>query len=234
MRKLTELLSWANVDERASLPKVISSGKKNFRDASLLLIIGVLAGCSSGPSTDPNSPEALMNKDAARQKLNQRMAENRQRQAAADEQQRAAEAKAAADAEAAAAQAARPNYDPARLAMAAKPRQWANIVVPDLNINCWLKSTWVDGKMNFRFALIGQKEALKVFAARWPYMRLLFQDSVGNNLHQAILRSVDLRWADSLRNSGAPTLEFESSTDCSLEVYEQSIQWNVKWEDHID
>ncbi len=187
---------------------------------------------NSVSSTDPVKPmrSAEADRSEAEAKLARMMGAKKQNESAAAEQQRIADEKTAA----AEAEAAKPHYDPTRVAIAGKVRQWQNITVPDLNIQCWLKSTWKDGKMNMRLAMIGDKTALRLFTGNWPYFRLVFADQGGNNLRQSILASSDLRWANSLTNSGTPTMEFEGSDDCPLEVYESIVQWNLKWEDHID
>ena len=215
--------------------KMIDSGKKIFENKFWHLLLGsllltVLSGCSA---SKPEGPEATMDRDAARQKLMQRKAAAAELQQREAEQQRLAEEKAAAEEARRQEEANRPHYDPQRLQMAAKVRQWQNVTIPDFNINCWLKSTWVDGKMNLRLALVGDKTALRIFQGKWPFFRLIFTDGIGNNLHQAWLRSSDLHWADSLKNSGAPTLEFESSTEVPLNIYESCVAWNLKWEEQM-
>ncbi len=147
----------------------------------------------------------------------------------AERQRQGAEERAAAAA-AAAAEAAKPHYDPGRLAIAAKLRQWANTTIPDYNINCWLKSTWKDGKMNFRLAMLGQREALTTFQGSWPEIMITLTDQGGTNLHTVIVRTTDLRWAPMGANQGVPTLEFESNDEVALERYEQAAQWNFNWQ----
>lgn len=149
--------------------------------------------------------------------------------AAAERAERArqeAEAKAAA----AAAEAAKPHYDPIRLQNAAKLRQWANTTIPDYNINCWLKTNWKDGKMNFRLAMLGQKEALSAFQGSWPEILFTLTDQGGTNLHTVIIRTTDLRWAPIGTNQGVPTMEFESNDEIALELYERAAQWNFNWQ----
>lgn len=201
----------------------------------LLSLVLLLPGC--GPSADP-----AIDKNLAQAKLAKMKQAKSQQQAYEAEQQRLAEEKAAAEeaarqeaAERAAAEAAKPHYDPTRLSIAGKWRQWADITIPDLNIKCWLKTNWKNGNMHLRLALLGDKTALRLFQGTWPYFRLVFADQMGNNLHQCILSTKDLHWDENgLRNSGVPTLEFESDDQVSLEVYESIVQWNLKWEDHID
>lgn len=199
-----------------------------------MTLLVCISGCSGSGSGGQNSPDAMMDRDAARQTLMSRKAAAAQQQQRDAEAQRVAEEKAAADEARRQEEANRPHYDPQRLAQALKVRQWQNVTIPDYNINCWLKSTWSDGKMNLRLALVGDKTALRVFQGKWPFFRLIFTDSIGNNLHQAWLRSDDLHWADSLKNSGAPTLEFEASTEVPLNIYESCVAWNLKWEDHME
>lgn len=197
----------------------------------------LLAACGGASTTTQNTTDTESDRAAAKAKLERMKQAKAQQQAAEAEQQRIAEEKAAqqeAAAQRAAEEAAKPHYDPQRLAMAVKWRQWADITVPDLNIKGWLKTNWKDGTMHLRLALLGDKTALRIFTGQWPYLRLVFADQGGSNLHQCILATRDLHWADGLRNSGTPTMEFESDSECSLEVYESIVQWNLKWEDHID
>jgi hypothetical protein len=204
------------------------------------LIALVLSACSPGQNTqnntaqqNPGTAAAQLEADraAARENLERMLASKRQRQSEQDEQQRLAEEKA----QAAAAEAAKPHYDPTRLKIAFKYRQWADITVPDLNIHAWLKSNWKDGVMHMRFALLGDKTALRLFTGNWKYFRLVFADQGGNNLHQAILSTRDLHWDEAgLRNSGVPTMEFEGDSEVSLEVYESIVQWNLKWENDVE
>ncbi|MBX9689989.1 MAG: hypothetical protein K2X27_24980 [Candidatus Obscuribacterales bacterium] len=187
-----------------------------------------LSSCSSNPENAKPASSAQVEKDRleARAKLSRMLEAKKQKQAAEAEQQRLAEEKAAQ----AAVEAAKPHYDPIRLKTAGSIRQWDMITVPDLNIQCWLKSNWKDGSMNIRLALLGDKTAIRLFTANWKYFKLVFTDAGGNNLHEARLATRDLQWADSMKNGGTPTMEFESSTECPLEVYESMIQWNLKWE----
>lgn len=193
------------------------------------------AGSSSGSKTGADSGPAQPgqndpHRSAAQAKLERMLAAKRLKQSKEQEEQRAAEQKAAA----AAAEAAKPHYDPTRLNIAKNWRQWADITIPDLNIKCWLKSNWKDGKMHLRLALLGDKTALRLFTGNWTYLRLVFANQQGVNLHQCFLATNDLKWADGLRNSGVPTMEFEADDECSLEIYESIVQWNLQWTNELD
>ncbi len=210
----------------------------NFRESgvfglSLVLISTLsLGSCSGGQQSSdlkPSADKAAADRAAAQAKLARILEAKQKRQALAEEQQRIAEEKAAA----AEAEAAKPHYDPVRLARAKKIRQWQSIIIPDLNIQCWLKSTWSDGKMNMRLAMIGDKNALTLFTGNWAYFKLVFTDQGNNNLQTSTLASSDLHWASPQTNGGNPTMEFEGSDECPLEVYESIVQWNFKWDDHI-
>lgn len=206
-----------------------------MRKLILVCIMGIaLTACSAGTSTNTGSPsteQSAADKQAAEAKLARMLEAKRQQSEQQTEQQRIADEKAAQ----AQAEAAKPHYDPTRLKIAANWRQWADITVPDFNIHCWLKTNWKNGVMHFRLALLGDKAALRLFTGNWPYFRLVFADQAGTNLHQCILATRDLHWDEGgLRNSGVPTMEFESDSECPLEVYESIVQWNLKWEDHID
>jgi hypothetical protein len=208
------------------------SGFMNSAKVSAILCSVLLTACSGQSGSGPPS---ATEKEAAKAKLERMLQAKSQREAqdaaAEAERQRIAEEKAAK----AAAEAAKPHYDPTRVGIAKKWRQWADITIPDLNIHAWLKSNWNDGNMHIRLALLGDKTALRLFTGNWPYFRLVFADQQGNNLHQCILATRDLHWDEvGMRNNGTPTMEFEGDSECSLEVYESIVQWNLKWEDHID
>ena len=113
---------------------------------------------------------------------------------------------------------------------AAKLRQWANVTVPDYNIECWLKTSWQNGKVNFRLAMLGQREALSQFQGSWPQYLVTFTDAQGTNLHSVIVPSSSMSWAPLGANNGIPTLEFNSSDECALEIYERTNQWNFNWQ----
>lgn len=131
---------------------------------------------------------------------------------------------------AALAEASKPHYDPGRLRQAAKIKQFANVTIPDFNIECWLKTNWKDGKVNFRLAMLGQREALTQFQGSWPEYLITWTDAAGTNLHSIIVPSSSLHWAPLGTNNGIPTLELDSSDDCALEIYERSSNWNFNWQ----
>lgn len=201
--------------------------------AASISVCSLLSACSAA-----QGPPSAGDREAAKAKLagileakRQREAQDAEKQAAEAERQRIAEEKAAQ----AEAEAAKPHYDPTRLGIAKKWRQWADITIPDINIHAWLKSNWNDGNMHVRLALLGDKTALRLFTGNWPYFRLVFADQQGTNLHQCLLATRDMHWDEvGLRNNGIPTMEYEGDSQCSLEVYESIVQWNLKWEDHID
>ena len=204
----------------------------------------VLASCSAAKNAEhesnqpgtadtqtATSKQTEADRLAASEKLSQLLEAKRQKQEREEEKARIAEEKAVA----AAAEAAKPRYDPTRIQIAHKWRQWADITVPDLNIHAWLKSNWKDGKMHMRLALLGDKTALRLFTGSWKYFRLVFTDQAGNNLHQSILATNDLHWDEAgLRNGGVPTMEFEGDSDIALPTYESIVQWNFKWENDIE
>ncbi len=205
---------------------------------SCLLLLGCGGQAGSGPAPGSGAGgTSEIDRQQARLKLERMKAGRAQEQARQQEQDRLAAQKAeeeAAARERAAQEAAKPHYDPTRLNIAKNWRQWADITVPDLNIHAWLKTNWQNGKMHMRLALLGDKTALRLFTGNWPYFRLVFANQSGVNLHQCVLATSDLHWADSLRNSGTPTMEFESDDEVSLEVYESIVQWNLLWTDSVD
>lgn len=146
--------------------------------------------------------------------------------ARAEAERQAREQKAAAEL----AEASKPHYDSGRLRQAAKIRQFANVTIPDFNIECWLKTNWKDGKVNFRLAMLGQREALQQFQGSWPEYLITWTDAAGTNLHSVIVPSTSMRWAPLGTNNGIPTLELDSSDECALEIYERSSNWNFNWQ----
>lgn len=214
------------------MPGILTKTNRNLvRACSLTLLAAtVFSSCgTTAPSVSSGPSEA--DRQAAKEKLQRMLAAKQEQQARLAEEQRIADEKAARQA----AEAAKPHYDPTRLKIALKWRQWADITIPDLNIKCWLKSNWKDGKMHMRLALLGDKTALRLFTGNWPYFRLVFADQGGNNLHQCILATNQLHWDEQgLRNSGVPTMEYEADDEVPLEVYESIVQWNLKWESQIE
>lgn len=227
----------SNKPNTAILETPDNGSRGNILHAALICLL-LVACTNQSNETKLMKPTTEADRSAARLKLERMKLEKAQREQAAAEQQRADEEKVAqqeAAAQKAAEEAAKPHYDPVRLGMAGKWRQWADITIPDFNIHAWLKTNWADGNMHLRLALLGEKDALRIFTGQWPYLRLLFADQGGTNLHQCALATSDLKWDQSgLRNSGTPTMEFESDSECSLEVYESIVQWNLKWETSID
>lgn len=167
--------------------------------------------------------KAEQNLQAMKSSKQQRLAAQAARQEA---ERRAREEKAAREL----AEASKPHYDPGRLRQAAKIRQWANTTIPDYNIECWLKTNWKDGKLNFRLAMLGQREALQQFQGSWPEYLVTWTDAAGTNLHSVIVPSSSMRWASLGTNNGIPTLELDSSDECALEVYERASNWNFNWQ----
>lgn len=131
--------------------------------------------------------------------------------------------------EALAAEAAKPKYDPKRLAFAANTKQWAPCEVPDLGIQAWLRTTWKDGKIYMRLALIGQTQALELFTNQWRQFRIKLSDEFGRPHNQYVVMPNQLKMSSSSIN-GLPTMEFESSVEMPLEVYEGCKNWNFEWD----
>lgn len=183
------------------------------------------ANSSSDASQVPPTPTEL-DRQRAQQKLEHMLAIKHKQQSEEEQKAQVEEEKRAA----AEAEAAKPHYDPERLRIAASWRQWADITVPDLNIHAWLKSNWKNGVMHIRLALIGEKAALRLFTGSWKYLKIYFANQNGDNLHSATLSTTDLHWDDGLRNSGEPTMDFEGDSEVTLEIYEQIVQWNLKWD----
>lgn len=121
-------------------------------------------------------------------------------------------------------------YDPIRVKKAGTLKRWAGVHVPEINLDAYLKTAWKDGRINIRLALLGQKSALELFNSSWPKYKLSFAAQDGTNLYQVIIPSSEMRFAANQINNNIPTLEFEGSQECPLDIYEQSVQWNFEWE----
>lgn len=238
------LAAKSTASELTALQLMYKSGVFKSRASSLILIRAIsvifcftltLTSCSqNSPDTansDPAKNKSGHDQQAAQEKLARLLEAKKAKQEADAEKQRLAEEAASKAAQ----EAAKPRYDPVRLNMAKNWRQWADITIPDLNIKCWLKTNWINGRMHLRLALLGgDKTALRLFSGQWTYLRLVFADQSGVNLHQCMLASKELHWADSLRNSGTPTMEYEADDEISLEVYESIVQWNLQWTNELD
>lgn len=177
----------------------------------------------SGQSTAPETHQADPGDHLRAQQKLQSMIQSKQSRQAAEEARRA-------EAQRQAAEAAKPRYSAARTGRARQVKQWANVTIPEYNINGWLKTWWIDGNLHLRLALLGDREALSVFTTTWPKLRLTFADQGGVNIYEAVVSSNDLSSDTGPRNAGMPTLALESTIDCPLELYENSVQWNLKWE----
>lgn len=196
---------------------------RHFLLLSLPFCIVVTCGCSPPPEK-PVTPSET-DKQAAEAKLN-RLLEDRQKQAEQREyEQHLAEQKEAARQ----AEAEKPRYPASELAAAARPRKWASIKVPDLNIQTVLNTTWRDGKLNYRVAMLGQRPALDAFTSQWHAFGVDFADQSGTNIFQFQISPQSFEWAPQSVNGGIPTKQTTGTVDCELPRYEQSVQWNLTW-----
>jgi hypothetical protein len=127
------------------------------------------------------------------------------------------------------AEAAKPHYSPQRLAAAAKPRTWAHVEVPDLNIQCVLNTVWSDGQLHYRVAFLGQKQALDNFVAAYKEFRINFCDQSGSTTFDFGIDPNAFQLDPPSVNGGIPTFETSNSVECDLARYEVSVQWNLTW-----
>jgi hypothetical protein len=187
-----------------------------------------LCGCQSGPDTEPDAAD----KAAAETKL-QQMLGAKERQQHAEEA--AVERKRQADQRAAEADAARwraaqkPRYAPARLGFAARPRTWASITVPDLNVKAVFNSSWTNDQLNYRVALLGERAAINTFLGQHRQYGVNFADQSGNKIFEFPLSPEAFNWAPPNFNGGIPTIQTTGAIPLELPVYEQSVQWNLTW-----
>jgi hypothetical protein len=188
---------------------------------TISISVVLLTGCQSAP-TEPTEEE----KSVAQAKLDQMMAA-KQRQAEFAENQRRIEAERA---ERKQAEAMRPHYSPVRLAAAAKPRTWAHITVPDLNVDAVFNSSWKDGHLNYRVALLAQRASIDTFLHQHQSYSVNFANQAGQIIFQFPLSPDDFEWAPANFNGGIPTSQTSGQVEMDLETYEQAVQWNLTWQ----
>jgi len=128
-------------------------------------------------------------------------------------------------------QQAGPRYDPRRLKEAAEVKSWSNVNVEGKGVDCWLKTCWKNGQMSLRLAMLGSPEGLHMFVDGAKQFRVRFSDATGAQVNEYTVAAEDMAWAPPTVNGGVPTLQFESSVDCSLEEYEQYRQWQLFWDE---
>jgi hypothetical protein len=197
--------------------------RRSLLVCSWLCSLAVTTSCSTEPEK-PLTPSAA-DKQAAEAKLD-RLLRDKQSQAEQREyEQHAAEQKEAERL----AEAQKPHYPASELAAAARPRKWASIKVPDLNIQTVINTTWKDGKLNYRVAMLGQRPAIDSFTSQWHAFGIDFADQSGTNIFQFQIDPASFEWAPSSVNGGIPTKQMTGSIECELPRYEQSVQWNLTW-----
>lgn len=185
----------------------------------------LLYGCQS--ASDPAADEA--DRQAAEAKLQQMLAEKEAKARDEESRRQIAEERAAAEQAAREAEANKPRYAPQRLSRAARPRTWAAVTIPDLNVKAVFNSSWNDGRLNYRVALLGQKQAIDVFLGRYEQMQINFQDPSGTNIAQFPVERSEFQWAPANFNQGIPTVQATGAVECELPIYEEAIQWNLTW-----
>lgn len=204
---------------------------KEKRLFSILLIIvgtGMVSSCK--PAADPAKEAA--DRAAAEAEVHRVMTERKRREVAeavAAAESQAAEEKRAAGLEAQRQEeAAKPRFSPQQLAQAATPKVWAAITVPDINVKAVFNSTWTNGNLNYRVALLGTSQALEMFM-RYGRYRINFADQGGNSIFDFELAPRDFVWAPPKTNGGIPTMETRGSVPMDLSLYQAAVQWNLTW-----
>jgi hypothetical protein len=203
-----------------------TAGYPQLMRASLavLITIWLATGCSGPPATDAQLSEEK-DRQEAEERLQQMVAEKRasqEREEAQRAQQLEAEERARRETE-------KPHYPPDVLRAAARPRTWARITVPDLNISCVFNSTWTNGNLNYRVAMLGQRWAITNFLSQWAKYKVNFADQAGNNIYEFEVNASDFQWEPDSYNGGIPTMDTRGKVEMPLELYENAVQWNLTW-----
>lgn len=200
----------------------------NFNSKAALATIvlsAALCGCTQQPSPSPNTDSA--DKAAAEERLHDLVAQREAREA---RQRQLQEQRAAAEA-ARQAEADKPRYPAAVLQSAAKPRTWGPSTIEGMGIDGHLNSTWTDGHLNYRIALLaGERRALEQFMMHKEF-HINFQDQPGNNTFEYVISPSDFVWASAGSNGGIPTMETRGQVNCDLNAYMPAVQWNLTWVD---
>ena len=121
-------------------------------------------------------------------------------------------------------------FSPVEVAAAARPRKWGSITVPDLNVKCVFNSTWTEGNLNYRIALLGQRAAITTFLADFRRYHVNFEDQQGNIIFAYDLNPADFQWESDSYNGGIPTMDTRGAVPMDLKLYENSMQWNLTYD----
>jgi hypothetical protein len=189
---------------------------------SSILMLPFLVACQAAPAPEPDDAD----KAAAEAKLRE-MVTAKERHAQFAEKQRQLEAEREEKRQA---EANRPHYSQYQINAAAKPRHWASITVPDLNVQAVFNSTWTNDHLNYRIALLGEKHAIDTFLAQHQSYGVNFADQSGSQVFAFEVTPGQFEWAPQGFNGGIPTMQMTGTIDCPLPVYEQSVQWNLTWQ----
>jgi hypothetical protein len=154
---------------------------------SILCFACILLVSLTACQSPPPPPDDEADRAAAEAKLQQMLA-TKQRHADFAEKQRQIEAERA---QKRIEEANRPRYSPARLAKAAKPRTWGYITVPDLNIKCVFNSTWTNGNLNYRVALLGERPIIDSYLDSHPRHVVRLANQGGFNIVEIDLPTQD-------------------------------------------
>lgn len=184
-----------------------------------------IAGCQPPGGSEQDAKDRAI----AEEKLQTMLAEKEQR-VRLEAQRRLAQEQEAEQIEAQRlAELQKPHYLPERLAHVAKPRAWAAITVPDVNVKAVFNSTWSNNKLNYRVALLGQEAAIDAFMGGYRAYHVNLADQSGSKIFEFELLPADFRWAATNVNNRIPTMESTGAVECELPRYEQSVQWNLTW-----
>lgn len=175
---------------------------------------------SASVDADRASAEAELKKELDEKSKQQKIEQWRLKQAA---QQDAHVAIAAVDA------GSRPKIVDPELIKAAAPRAWASIPVPNFNIQAVFNSTWQNGYLNYRVALLGDRDAINDFLRSYTKYGIVLANQGGYNVLVFPISPQSFAWRPDSYNQGIPTVDFTSTQPCSLEAYEDAVQWNLTW-----
>jgi hypothetical protein len=115
------------------------------------------------------------------------------------------------------------------LVKAATPRHWAPVPVTGFNINAVFNSTWQDGYLNYRVALLGDRAAINEFLGAYTKYGILMVNQGGYNVLVFPVSPQGFSFEPDGYNQGIPTADTSGRVECSLEQYQQSVQWNMSW-----
>jgi hypothetical protein len=121
-----------------------------------------------------------------------------------------------------------PPADPA-LAQAARQRPWNSIPVSGFNVNVVLYTSWQDGYLNYRVAILGERNAIKGFLSSYTRYDAYLLNQDGNNVLSFPMSPQGFSFRPDSYNQGTPTADTVGRTECPLNAYQQAVTWNLSW-----